>query len=192
VFVRLHAENPGESPYARPSTVTKAKTRVPSLPPEYQGLSRFRRPWRNLSRSGVREFREGGREFQGPVDMLLLHAKVHTRAVASENAHGNLWPDDCDLQLGRFVTIKRTISIDCNSFGCKYPSPRRPAPRRQPKMKMVIVRPVVERRLRSRSHCPGLRFLLRDCQSYGYFLLRSWARGPVRPRNSAIRLARYP
>jgi len=31
-------------------------------------------------------------------------------------------PDDCDLQLGRFVTIKRTISIDYNSFGCKYPS----------------------------------------------------------------------
>src|SRR6476660_7216277 len=105
----------------RPTTVTKAMARGPKLPPEYQGLSGFCRPWRNSSRPGLREFREGGREFQGPVDMLLLHAKVHTRAVASENAHDNLWPDDCDLLLGRSVTIKRTISIDCNSFGCKYP-----------------------------------------------------------------------
>src|SRR5262249_29267496 len=106
----------------KPTAATKAMARGPKLPPEYQGLSRFRRPWRNSSRSGVRELREGEREFQGPVDMPLLHAKVHTRAVASESAHGDRWPDDCDLLFGRFVTIKRTSSIDCNSFGCKYPS----------------------------------------------------------------------
>src|SRR6185312_5749006 len=31
-------------------------------------------------------------------------------------------PDDCDPLPGGFVTIRRTISIDCTSFVCKYPS----------------------------------------------------------------------
>src|SRR6185312_6814402 len=103
----------------RPTTATKTIARGPNLPPEFQGLSRFCRPWKNSSKSGVREFCEGGRGFQGPVDMSLLRAKVHISAVASEAVR---LPDDCDPLPGGFVTIRRTISIDCTSLVCKYPS----------------------------------------------------------------------
>ena len=73
-------------------------------------------------------------------------------------------PDDCDPLPGGFVTIRRTISIDCTSFVCKYPSAAATRSATRSKNEMGIVRPVAERHPRSRLRCLDLRFLVRDCQ----------------------------